>query len=124
MIENNGNTLSGVVPYSTLIGKILAQHRERAGLTQKQLADALRMTQPAYSKHETGDTVMNITQLHQACQVLGVLPSDVLRMAEQYAGNLQSQGIQVVLEKPADYSRAAVAIGVGFLVAALLASRS
>ena len=77
------------------------------------------MSQSAYSRLESGDSVVNLAQLHVIAPRLGMSPSEVLNSADQYAARLRHQGVDVVSEKPSN--PAAVAIGLGLLVALLLA---
>lgn len=53
-----------------LFSALLRQTRERAGITQVQLAAALRLTQSFVSKVERGECRLDIVQLRQFCQVL------------------------------------------------------
>lgn len=109
----------GVVAYPTLVGKVLAQRRQSLGIKQSDLAAALKMSQSAYSRLESGDSVVNLAQLHIIASQLRTLPSEVLKSADQYGARLRQQGVDVVSEKP--INPAAVAIGLGLLAALLLA---
>lgn len=111
---------SGIVTYPTLVGKVLEQQRRRLGIKQSNLAAALKMSQSAYSRLESGDSVVNLAQLHIIAPQLKMLPSEVLKSADQYAKDLLQQGVHVVSEKQSN--QAAVAIGLALLVALLLAS--
>lgn len=110
----------GVVTYPTLVGKVLAQRRQSLGIKQSDLAAALMMSQSAYSRLESGDSVVNLAQLHVIAPQLGMSPSEVLNSADRYATRLRQQGVDVVSEKPGN--PAAVAVGLGLLLALLLAS--
>ncbi len=104
-----------VVTYPALVGKILAQKREECAIKQAEMATALGMSQSAYSRLESGDSVMNISQLRKICAQLGLRPSDALRSADEYAEKLNLQHVDVVAEKP--NNPAAVVIGLGLLAA-------
>jgi transcriptional regulator with XRE-family HTH domain len=104
-----------VVTYPALVGKILAQKREECAMKQAEMATALGMSQSAYSRLESGDSVMNISQLRKICAHLGLRPSDALRLADGYAEKLNLQHVEVVAEKP--NNPAAVVIGLGLLAA-------
>lgn len=109
----------GVVAYPTLVGKVLAQRRQSLGIKQSDLAAALKMSQSAYSRLESGDSVVNLAQLHIIASQLRTSPSEVLNSADQYGARLRQQGVDVVSEKP--INPAAVAVGLGLLAALLLA---
>ena len=106
------------VAYSSLVGKILAQQREAKGLKQGDLAGVLGLSQSAYSRLESGDSVLNVSQLRNACGHLKIRPSLVLGLADEYESELRRQGVKIILEKPTD--PAAIAIGLGLLAALLL----
>lgn len=109
-----------VVAYPALVGQILAHHREFRNIKQGELAAFLSMSQSAYSRLESGDSVLNLTQLRNIAERLGVQPSAVLTLAEQYEAQLRRQGVQIVAEK--QDNSAAIVIGLA-LLAALLMSR-
>lgn len=109
-----------VVAYPALIGRILAHQRESQGIKQGDLAASLGLSQSAYSRLESGESVLNISQLRNIAGRLGVHPSAVLTWAEQYEAQLRLQGVEIVAEKQGN--SAAIVIGLG-LLAALLMSR-
>jgi len=59
-------------------GKNIRSLRHQKRWTQSYVAKMLRLTIPAYSKMETGGTDINITRLHQLCDVFGVSPAYIL----------------------------------------------
>lgn len=121
MSQENFN-MQGVVPYSVVVGRVLQQRRTQLGLHQNNLAAALGITQSAYSRLESGDTALSLTQLRIAAAVLQAPASAILASAEQYSNYLQLQGVQITDEKK-DNS-AAVLIGLGLLAAAMVALSS
>lgn len=61
--------------------QLLRELRERAGLTQVQVAKKLRVTQSLFSKMERGDRRLDIIEIRTLCRVLGVsLPHFVARL--------------------------------------------
>lgn len=110
-----------VVTYPTLVGRLLVQRREQLGLKQGALAEAIGLSQSAYSRLESGDSVLNLSQLRNVCAQLGLSPAQVLHAAEQYEHQLRRQGVEVVAEKP--INPAAIAIGLGLLAALFLGSK-
>jgi transcriptional regulator with XRE-family HTH domain len=109
---------SAVVTYSTLVGRLLAQKRDESGMKQSDMANALGMSQSAFSRLESGDSVINIAQLRSICSQLNLRPSAILSLADDYAETLSQQHVTVVTEKK-DNS-AAVMIGLGLLAALLM----
>jgi transcriptional regulator with XRE-family HTH domain len=110
-----------IVTYPALVGKLLARRREQLGLKQGVVAEALGISQSAYSRLEAGESVLNLTQLRNVCTQLSVTPAQVLQAADQYEMQLRSQGVEVVAEKP--INPAAIAIGLGLLAALFLGSK-
>ena len=110
-----------VVTYPALVGKILAQMREARAMKQGEMASALGMSQSAYSRLESGDSVINISQLRRICTQLNLKPSEVLSLADEYSEKLNMQHVDVIAEKPSN--PAAVVIGLGLLAALFMAGQ-
>lgn len=110
-----------IVTYPALVGRLLVQRREQLGLKQGELAQALGMSQSAYSRLESGESILNLSQLRNACAQLGVSPAQVLHAADQYESQLRLQGVDVVAEKTTN--PAAIAIGLGLLAALFLGTK-
>lgn len=110
-----------LVTYPALVGKILAQQREAHGIKQGDLAATLGLSQSAYSRLESGDSVLNLSQLRNAATQLGLQPAQVLQWADEYEARLRQQGVDVISEKPDN--PAAIAIGLGLLAALLMSAR-
>jgi transcriptional regulator with XRE-family HTH domain len=121
MQTKSSSTPEPVVTYPALVGKLLAQRRDQVGIKQGELADALGLSQSAYSRLEAGESVLNLSQLRNVCAQLGLTPAQVLHAADQYEGMLRRQGVEVIAEKP--NNPAAIAIGLGLLAALLLGSK-
>ena len=110
--------LKPIVPYTALVGQVVANQRERLRLQQGALAAALGLSQSAYSRIETGDTTMSMSQLNALSQHLRILPSEILRRADALVIQLQAQGVEIISERPTD--RAPLLIGLGILAALML----
>lgn len=105
------------VPYASLVGQVIKQARQVRGVQQADLAEALGLTQSAYSRLESGDSVMNIWQLRQCAIRLGTSPSGLLVEVERAEVRLTSEGLSVVAEKKANPT--AAMLGIALLVAIL-----
>lgn len=110
-----------VVTYPALVGRLLVHRREELGLKQGALAEAIGLSQSAYSRLESGESVLNLSQLRNVCSRLGISPAQVLHAADQYEAQLRRQGVDVVAERPAN--PAAIAIGLGLLAALFLGAK-
>lgn len=60
------------------MGAKIRQLRERLGMTQKQLADALGLSQVAICLWETGENVPTIQNLYRLADILGCEPGELL----------------------------------------------
>ena len=121
MQEKSTPAPNPVVTYPTLVGRLLVQRREQLGLKQGALAEAMGLSQSAYSRLESGESVLNLSQLRNVCAQLGLSPAQVLHAADQYEQQLRQQGVDVVAEKPVN--PAAIAIGLGLLAALFLGGK-
>jgi transcriptional regulator with XRE-family HTH domain len=120
MNQKKSTSLEAVVAYPTLVGRAIASERDRQRLKQGDVAAMLGLSQSAYSRLESGDSVMNLAQLRSACTVLSTTPGAALMHADDLAEQLRQQGVEVVDAKPDNAG--AIAIGLGLLTALLLAS--
>ena len=61
---------------------ILRQARQDAGLKQSELADKINEPQSFVSKYESGERRLDLLELHQICEVLGVPLVELIRRFE------------------------------------------
>src|SRR6266853_309557 len=109
------------ISYGTLVGQVVLNHRKRAGLDQAHLANALGITQSAYSRLEQGQSSMTLPQLRVVAEYLNYSPGALLDEVDTLAARLRSQGVEVQNEKTIPV--AAVLIGLGILAAILAAGK-
>lgn len=83
------------VSYAAVVGFTLARLREKASLSQAELADAAGLKQAAWSKVERGVTAANIEHLTQAAARLELPVSAILRRADRAVDQLVRLGVQV-----------------------------
>ena len=62
---------------SIKIGENLKEARKFKGLTQKELADMLYMTQQQYSRFENGIFELNYDQILKICDILDISPNEL-----------------------------------------------
>src|SRR5579863_5471128 len=62
---------------------LLRQIRTDAGLRQADLAAALRMPQSVVSKYESGERRLDILELRQVCEVVGLSLNDFVAKLER-----------------------------------------
>jgi transcriptional regulator with XRE-family HTH domain len=116
-----------IVPYTALLGGVIQQQRKYLDqqfgeFQQGQFAIQLGMSPSAYSRIESGDISISVTQLRQIAHMLQTNAQQILNQADFIAQQLQAQGAQITHEKK-DNS-AAILVGLGLLAAALLTAGS
>jgi len=62
---------------SAKVGNVLKEARKLKGLTQKEVASLLLMTQQQYSRFETGKFELNYQQIVSLCNILDITPNDL-----------------------------------------------
>lgn len=88
--------------YSTeqaTLQKLLRQLRQDAHLRQDELATRLVTYQTFVSKYENGERILDLPELRQVCQALGVSLVDFVRHYEQA---LDQEAKETILPKPKD----------------------
>ena len=86
-------------------GQLITELRKEKGLTQKQLADALNVTDKAVSKWERGLSFPDISMLEPISELLGVSIMEIL------AGERQSGEDTLTREEAQDLINASVELG-------------
>ena len=84
-----------------IIGKNIAAHRKRSGLTQAGLAEKLNYSDKAVSKWERGDSIPDVLTLAQLAEQFGITVNDLLsdpNALPDQAGAVQ-QAMGKVVEK-------------------------
>lgn len=84
-------------------GAFVAQLRRERGLTQKELANKLFISNKAVSKWETGVSIPDVGLLVPLAEVLGVTVTELLSGERQYQP-LDSQQVEDVVKKAITYS--------------------
>jgi transcriptional regulator with XRE-family HTH domain len=72
------------------LGYKIKKIREFKNVTQKQIADALGITQSAYSKIEMGETEIPYSRLEKISTVLGVKPEEIISFNEHMIFNVMN----------------------------------
>ena len=62
---------------SELVGKNLKQARKDKGLTQREVATKLAMTQQQYSRFENGVFELNYSQILELCSLFDITPNEL-----------------------------------------------
>lgn len=107
------------------IGKFIAECRKNVGLTQKQIAEKLGITDRAVSKWETGKALPDSSIMLELCRILGITVNDLLSgeviTMDNYNKELENRLIEMVKQKEdADKRLLAVEIVVGVVCIVLM----
>ena len=70
-------------PEHTVLLSLLKKHRKAAGLTQVQCSKALERPQSFMSDVESGTRRLDIVQLRDLCNVLGISLADLVQELEE-----------------------------------------
>jgi transcriptional regulator with XRE-family HTH domain len=109
------------VPYAAVVGGVVERLRKQRRVTQGQMAAALGIGQPAYSRLEQGQSAMNVFQLGHVAAQLCTTPSAIMSGADAVANQLRAQGVEVKGDN--ELPAAAIFVGLGILAAILAAIR-
>ena len=80
------------------IGKFIAECRKNKGLTQKQLADKLNITDRAVSKWENGRSLPDVMIMLDLCKELGISVNDLLNGECISMDNYKEKSEEMLLE--------------------------
>jgi transcriptional regulator with XRE-family HTH domain len=81
--------------YPSIVGGVLSNLRAQNGMHQKDLAEAVGVTQATWSRIESGQTNVTLEHLRSAAKTLGMQPSQVLAFADESEIEAQSRGVIV-----------------------------
>lgn len=85
------------------IGKFIAQTRKEKGLTQKQLADALMISDKTVSKWECGNGLPEVSLMLPLCEKLGITVNELLSgkslTSSEYQKNAEENIMKLIKEK-------------------------
>lgn len=65
-----------------LVGQIIQEYRNRAGLSQEVLSGLAGLDRTHYSKIERGERMPTLVTLFKIAQAIGVCPSDIVKTIE------------------------------------------
>ena len=107
------------------IGKFIAECRKSKGLTQKQLAEKLNITDRAISKWENGRSVPDSAIMLDLCKELGITVNDLLSgevvTMDNYNKELENNLLEMIKQKEqADKRLLSLEIFVGVVVSVIL----
>jgi transcriptional regulator with XRE-family HTH domain len=87
--------------YPAIVGKVMADLRAQKGMAQKDLAQAVGVTQANWSRIESGQTSVTLEHLRSASKALAIPPAHLLGIADQTEMEASVQGVSIVDAKSA-----------------------
>lgn len=70
--------------YFIELGASIAHYRKLKGFTQQQLADRLHISRGTVANWETARIEMNVKQVLELCEVLGITSDELCQNAQKY----------------------------------------
>lgn len=99
------------------IGEFIQQLRKEKGLTQKELADQINVSDKTISKWENGNSTPDTTLLSGLCEVLGISVNELLSCEklppEEYSKKAEENIMTLLQEKEKDKKRSTVGYIIG-----------
>lgn len=90
--------------YLIVSGKVIALLRQRAGLTQGELAAKAGITQSGLSRIEAGHAALEAYTQRSIAQALGLAPEDLQRYIDQAYDRTEKTATSAMGERPRDPS--------------------
>ena len=84
-----------------IIGQNIARHRERAGMTQAQLADRIGISTPFLSRVERGEKMMKVETLNRVAIALKV-SCDALLSENSQSAHIENIN-KLLMDQPVEY---------------------
>lgn len=107
-----------------MIGKFISSCRKEKGLTQRQLAEKLNITDRAVSKWETGKSVPDASIMLDLCEILGITVNELLSgeriTMENYQKKVDENIIEMKKENEAVNKAARAGFGVTLVILLVL----
>lgn len=115
------NKIVNLTTYPALVGAMMRHMREQKGISQVDAANYLGVTQPSYSRLETGKAVLSVAQLSRACGFLGLSPSEFLQKVDYAKQSMKKMGVRVEHDHAGDMGKLIVNVLMGAALVLLIA---
>lgn len=81
--------------YPAIIGRILEHHRKEAGYDQGGIAEALGLTQSAWSRIERGQSGLSLEYLVRFSEIVKTEPHKIVEDADYASKKIKADGVMV-----------------------------
>lgn len=113
--------IRNITTYNAIVGAVLRQYRERLGSEQQDISSALGITRSSYSRLETGQTALSLSQLCQLAPLFKIRPSTFVSQVEHASQNMALGGVDIRHERKPTVDGGLTNILMGAALAALVA---
>lgn len=76
-----------------IIGNNLKKARLQKKVTQAQMAQKLRILQPAYARYESGKVQLNYEQIQTVCDILEITPDFLWGYVDEYGEPIKKDSL-------------------------------
>lgn len=87
---------NGKTSYSAVLGVVLSNLRKSMGIEQGEMAERMGLSQPSYSRLESGKSAFSVDQMFQAANALDVSLEELNTRLIQNIRQLQANDIKVI----------------------------
>ncbi len=113
--------------YSAVVGRVVAMRRQRCRLDQAEIAAKVRVSQPTWSRIETGESALTVEQLALAARALRASPTEILEQADQAVAGLKRRGVAVQYGSTKEFAKQGLAligaVALGVLILSVLSRK-
>jgi len=114
------NEIVNLTTYPALVGAVMRHLREQKGISQLATANYLGVTQPSYSRLESGRAVLSVAQLSRVCGFLGLSPSEFLQKVDFAKATMKKMGVRVEHDQAPDMGKVIVNVLMGAALVLLI----
>lgn len=86
---------SSITSHAALVGWVVMNCRLERNIKQADFAEQMMVPASSWSKYESGQSVLTVTQLDHAATLLGLKPQAVLDRVEQLKNAISQRGIAI-----------------------------
>ena len=95
------------VPFTVLVGLVVAVLRLRAEKTQSELGECAGITQATLSRIESGESALDAAQAYRIAQCIGIAPEHIFSLASSITDRLRRSAVHVSGDTPTRINKGA-----------------
>ena len=114
-------TIHHITTYNNIVGAVLRSRREQLGLEQAEMAKKVGLTQPSYSRIESGKTSLTLLQLNEFAPHFKLTAPNFIAHVEKIKTDMVRQGINVSPKKAPNIGEGVTNLLIGGALLAIVA---